>query len=90
VAPRYFYAFVDLEPDVPVTYIVPSEIVAEVISRAHKKWLETPGQGGKPHKDHPMRRLLPAYGFEVPGYAPGWLDQFRERWDLITATVGRD
>lgn len=84
---RYFYAFVDLEPDDPVTYIVPSAIVADVLRRAHAAWLATPGRDGRPHKDHDMRRILPMYGFAVPGYRPGWLDEYYERWDLLAAVL---
>ena len=83
-----FYAFVDLEPSVPVTFVVPSAIVAEVLRVAHRSWLLTPGRGGRVHRDHDMRRVLPAYTFEVPGYPPGWLDQYREHWDLLSMAVG--
>ena len=29
IQPRCFYAFVDFEPEPPVTYIVPSKVVAD-------------------------------------------------------------
>ena len=83
-APRMFYAFVDLEPDEPVTYIVPSATVTEVLTRSHLVWLSTPGRAGRAHRDHAMRRLLPSYSFPVKGYPARWLDAFRERWSLIT------
>lgn len=47
VQPRCFYAFVDLEPDTPVSYIVPSCVVADVLAKSHVSWLATPGRGGK-------------------------------------------
>lgn len=84
---RYFYAFVDLEPEAPVTYIVPSRIVADVLRKSHQSWLDTPGARGQPHRDHPMRRVLPAYSHDVPDYPPGWLYEYRERWDLLAAVV---
>jgi hypothetical protein len=58
--------------------------VEDVLARAHKAWLDAPGKNGRPHKDHAMRRMLPEYSFPVPGYPPGWLTKYRERWDLLT------
>ena len=66
--PRLFYAFVDLEPREPVTFVVPSPIVAQVLARAHQAWLAAPGIAGRTHRDHPMRRILPEYAQAVPGY----------------------
>lgn len=90
VQPRLFYALVDLEdsldtetPEHPVTYVVPGQVVAEVVSLSHRGWLATPGRGNRPRKDNVMRRLLPSYRWDVPGYPDGWLEQYRERWDLL-------
>jgi len=47
VQPRCFYAFVDFEPKLPVTYIVPSKVVADVLARSHQAWLGAPGRGGR-------------------------------------------
>jgi hypothetical protein len=85
--PRYFYALVDLEQTAPVTYIVPSRIIADVLRKAHDIWIKTPGRGGQQRKASSMRRVLWDYGFEVPGYPPGWLDRYKEYWDLITTIV---
>jgi len=54
-----FYAFVRLNmPDgVPEFWIIPSNVVAEVIKTSYKIWKDTPGKGGKPHGDTNMRTL---------------------------------
>jgi hypothetical protein len=88
--PRYFYAFVDLEPEVPVTYIIPSRVVADVLLKSHQAWLSAPGARGQQRNDNPMRRIQPVYPDEFPGYSPHWLNEWRERWDLLTAAVGAD
>ena len=91
VQDRYFYALVDLEPDSPVVYIVPSAVVADVIAKNHRAWLNAPGRGGRPHQDNEMRRVAPDYGdLEVPGYPAGWLDQYRERWVLLERVIEDD
>ena len=58
---RAFYAFVDLEPGSPITYVVPSRVVADVVSKSHKAWLATPGTKGQPHRDSEVRRVRPTY-----------------------------
>ena len=85
--PRCFYAFVDLEPSPPVVYIVPSAVVAEVVTKSHQAWLEAPGRNGRPHRDNKLRRIRPAYRNPWPGYEDGWLDQYKERWDLLVEAV---
>jgi hypothetical protein len=83
MADRLFYTFVDFEPTVPVVYVIPSARVAEVIRSSHQAWLAIPGRGGRPHADGKMRRLLPTYGFPVAEAIPGWMDEYREAWNLI-------
>lgn len=85
--PGLFYAFVDLEPATPRTFVVPSEVVATVIKEAHQVWLQLPGKNGKPHKDTKMRRVLPAYAYPVLSAPMGWLDQYEDRWALIRGGV---
>lgn len=64
-------------------YVVPSEIVADVLMRTHQAWLATPGKGGRPHKDSKIRRILPWLPSPIPGYEGSWLEAYRERWDLL-------
>lgn len=85
---RLFYAFVDFGKDLtsqPTCFIVPSLKVADVIKRSHQVWLATPGRSGQQRKDGEMRRFLPDYnkvGLDI-GCGPGWLDPYREAWQLI-------
>jgi hypothetical protein len=83
IHPRLFYALLDLEEETPVVYVLPSEVIANVVRTAHRTWLEKPGLRGQ-HNDTKLRMLLPAYSFPVPGLSPGWLDAYRERWDYLT------
>jgi hypothetical protein len=56
---------------VPEYYIVPRTAVAKYVREGHRAWLATPGRGGKPHKDNPMRT------FRDPAH------EYRDRWDLL-------
>jgi hypothetical protein len=66
--------------------VIPSGVVADAITQAHQKWLDTPGKKGHAHKDGPMRRLMPDYtktfgtGNPLPA---GWLDPYRDAWHVL-------
>jgi len=83
ISPRLWYVFVDMEPLVPVCYVVPSATLGQVVSLAHAIWLATPGKGGKPDAQNDLRRVQPRYGFEVPGFPDGWLEEYREQLELL-------
>jgi hypothetical protein len=84
---RAFYAFVDLKPHAPITYIVPSHMVADVLRENHERWLAALGAKGQPHVDNPVRKFAPIYNPPVPGWGPAELDKYRERWDLLRDAV---
>ena len=84
-APRCFYAFVDREVPkgmMPVTYIIPSTEVANMLAASHAAWLAIPN-----HRDRPVRRVRPTHPFKVPGYPDGWMEQYREGWSRLKAAV---
>lgn len=93
VSPTLFYCFVDMgksESDSPVTFVIPSTVVAAVLREAHQLWLDTPGKNGRAHNDNDMRRLLPDYarGRELSPelmqrIGLGWMEQYREKWDVL-------
>jgi hypothetical protein len=83
VRPGLFYAFVDLEPETPSIFVVPSKLVAMVIKEANSVWLNTPGKNGKPHRDSEMRRILPAYEYPVSSAPAGWMVQYKDNWSLL-------
>lgn len=85
-----YYCFVNLLDEAPIVYIIPSKIVAEVVSISHKIWLALPGRNGKKHKDNAMRRLLPDYAKALKTdnpftrkYTEGWLPKYRENWEIL-------
>ena len=78
-----YYAFVDFEPEHPVVYVIPSRKVAAIIKHAHALWLARPGKKGQAHNDSIMRRIRPKYTHPVPGAPDGWMEKYREAWDLL-------
>jgi hypothetical protein len=79
-----FYCVVDFQESQevrPLVYVMPSADVADTITAAYKKWLETPGNNGQAHKDNKMRRLLPDYTKTWVADNPcpaGWLARYRD------------
>jgi len=53
-AHNLFYVLVMLS-DLPRYFIIKSKDVANYVYNSHKKWLETPGKKGQPHKDTDVR-----------------------------------
>jgi hypothetical protein len=86
-SPQLFYAFVDMEPESPVSFIIPSSVVAKVVYLSHSIWLATPGKNGRPHGDTDMRRVRPNYQFEVPGFPDGWMDKYKESWESLVSST---
>jgi hypothetical protein len=82
--PRLFYVFVDLEPSAPVSYVIPSSVVAQAVRESHRAWLAAPGARGQAHRDSKVRRIVPRFAPTLTSFPDGWLGQYRERWDLIT------
>ena len=79
-----YYAFVDFEPEHPVVYVIPSRKVAAIIKHSHALWLARPGKKGQAHNDSTMRRIRPNYTHPVPGAPDGWMEKYREAWNLLT------
>lgn len=93
ISDHLFYCFVDLgkgESDTPVTFIIPSMIVASILKDSHQMWLDMPGKNDRPHKDTDMRRLLPDYAKRrqlqptlMQKFGPGWMEPYRENWEIL-------
>ncbi len=84
---RLVYAFVDTKTAPPETFVIPAPVVSDVLRASHAAWLATPGRRGRMHTDSAMRMIRGDYRIPVPGYPAGWLEQYRERWDLLNARL---
>jgi hypothetical protein len=77
LADNLFYVFVCLpETGFPEFYIVPRSDVAKHVKESHRKWLSTPGRGGRRHVDNDVRK------FEDPS------EHYKDRWDLLKLDDG--
>ena len=72
IADNVFYIFVHLHQlECPTYFIVPSKVVANIISKGHSEWLKSPSKTGEPHKDSNIRTIQ----FED--------DIYLNKWDLL-------
>jgi hypothetical protein len=78
-----FWAFVDLKPEVPVTYVMRGRRAAEVAQALHAAWLAIPGRNGQPHQDNTVRKVMPSPRPSIAEAPPGWIDEYKEAWHLL-------
>ena len=72
IAENLFFVFVRLPTEgLPDFYVVPRKEVAKDVGESHRKWLATPGRGGRKHVDSDMRKFTDFDGI------------YRDRWDLL-------
>lgn len=73
VARTHFYVFVLLgaTEERPQYHVVPSRDVATYLKADHKRWMSTPGKGGRKHMDNSVRVFADKD------------DEYLERWDLL-------
>ena len=65
-------------------YIIPSSVMAENVTAYHRRWLETEGRDGRPHKDSNFRIVsIPPSKSEIAWSVQG----YKDRWDLIEAKL---
>jgi hypothetical protein len=64
-----------------IFYVIPASVIAKQTKADFKKWVETPGKGGRPHDSENTFRSLTL----PPHVAPnGWdVSCYANRWDLI-------
>lgn len=77
--PDLFYCFVDLQPEHPIVFVIPSAVVAAVLKKDNEIWMQTPGRHGQSHNETSFRRLRP----KCLGQDPAWMDEYLEKWELI-------
>ncbi len=90
---RLFYCFVDLKKDEtesPDVYIIPSAVVADILTETHKIWFHQPGRNGTKRNPTEMRRLLQDYSRtlrltdeQAVKYGKGWMDKYKENWTIL-------
>ena len=86
IRPRLFYCMVDFGEglaDIPKCWILPSAMMADVLAKSHRAWLDTPGKGGRAHQESKMRRLTHSYEYDTYRVAEGWLSEHQDSWDLL-------
>jgi hypothetical protein len=89
-----FYCFICFSTnpaDEPQDWLVPGQVVGQVVTRSHQAWLAR--QPGQLLAQRPLRKFCLDYGIRYPElsteYGAGWADQFNSprAWGrLLTAS----
>lgn len=92
VSDTLFYCFVDFGlklTNVPTCFVLPSAIVADVLTQSYHKWLSTPGAKGQQRRETDLRRFLPNYDKTgvIVERGEGWLEPYRVNWALIEGSA---
>ena len=86
--PGLFYALVNINrPERPATFILPSGVVADVVRKEHAAWLVAPKLSGDlstEKVDNRKRSVRDKWrSHQVPSYPDGWMEPYREAWNLL-------
>lgn len=84
-APHLFYCFVELKSKPQNVYVIPSKIVAKVLTEADKAHMKKPMADGSKRTNHSRRMLKPSFIVDIPSAPDGWMNKYLEAWDLITS-----
>src|SRR5262249_13872010 len=69
----------------PDFYVIPRNHVAAQLYVGHRNWLRSPGRGGKPRQDNPMRNIYPS---EIQAYKEDWDALLKPTSDRTYALTG--
>lgn len=82
----FFYIFIRLYEfkKEPCFWVIPSKVVAKVVSTAHKKWLSTLGKKNQKRNDTNMRKLpIILKGEDKTLYPSNWEEELKQYYKNI-------
>lgn len=82
-SPKLFYCFVELSSEPQRVYVVPSRVVANVLTKVDRAYMRKPKLDGSKRTNHARRMLKPNFTVKVPIAPEGWMEKYLEAWDLI-------
>ena len=84
VRPRHLFVFVNIEKEVPICYVIPSEVISQATKHSRDIWINTSNTDSNSDKESDIQNLTPSpVSFEAHGLTDGWIEKYRGRWDLL-------
>ena len=83
VSPKLFYCFVELKSKPQNIFVIPSSVVAKVLTEADKAYMKKPKLDGSNRTTHSHRMLKPTFLVDIPSAPDGWMNKYLEKWDLL-------
>jgi len=81
--PKLFYCFVDLASPLQDVYVIPSKVVARVLTEADAAYMKKPKRDGSKRTKHSRRMLKPEFLVDIPSAPHGWMNKYLEKWELL-------
>jgi hypothetical protein len=81
--PDLMYCFVDMYSLPEKIYVVPSKVIAKVLTEADKVWMSKPRKDGKEKAEHKLRILKNEFYMDIKSAPDGWMDKYLENWDQL-------
>jgi hypothetical protein len=81
--PDLMYCFVDMYSLPEKIYVVPSKVIAKVLTEADKVWMSKPRKDGKEKAEHKLRMLKNEFIMDIKSAPDGWMDKYLENWDQL-------
>lgn len=84
VSPRHLSIFVNIEREVPVCYVIPSEVIALATKGSRDIWINASSADSESNKESDIRNSPQSTAsFETYRLTDGWVEEYRGRWDLL-------
>lgn len=83
ISPKLFYCFVELSSNPQNIFVIPSHVVAKVLTDANEAYMKKPKLDGSKRTTHVRRMLKPRFLVDIPSAPDGWMSKYLEKWEVL-------
>ena len=84
VRSRHFSLFVNFEKEVPICYVIPSEVISKATTNSRDIWIGISNADSIVNSNLDVQNSpQSAAAFKTHGLTAGWVEEYRGRWDLL-------
>lgn len=84
VSPRHFSIFVNIEREVPICYVIPSEVISQATKHSRNIWIKASSTDSNMSKELDIQNSgQSTASFETHSLTDGWIEKYRGRWGLL-------
>ena len=84
VSSRHCSIFVNFEKEVPICYVIPSEVISKATTNSRDIWIDTSNADSIVNSNSDVQNSSQSStAFKTHGLTDGWVEEYRGRWDLL-------